>query len=572
VRHALHLFFTFKGVRWWLVVLCLFISSFLEGIGILSVVPLFSVVLDANDEQPSELTRIAQTVFDTLGLQLEFGPVLAWVVTFLVLNSVFRLFANRLVAFAITDVVTDLRERVTREFFRVGWRFIVQHPVGRVSAVIGTEAGRVGRAYEIAATFITQVIQTSVYLTIAFVVSWPAAVLAVVVAGIITGALYFLVGITRKAGRRQTKRMRELMIYLSDTLNNLKPLKAMGKETTFASLLESKIHSVRKELRRSITAGVTMKSGQEILVTIAMGIGFFIAVTVWQVQIVELVIVGAVLSRSLNGFNKIQSMVRKAAGVEAPYVAIKKLFKETKRARDPNSGRKKIAFERDIRFENVSFGYDEKLILDSVSMTVPAESITAVIGPSGVGKTTFADLIIGFYPVTDGRISIDGVEVADIDIGNWRRQIGYVPQELVLFHDTILANISLGDKRIGEREAREALEMAGAWPFVEQMPDGLSTIVGERGSKLSGGQRQRIALARALAAKPRLLIMDEVTSALDPETEREICQNIKTNLAGQVTILAITHRPAFLEIADHVYRIEGGQIHHEPSDSHLVNS
>ncbi len=274
MRHALTLFFTFKGVPWWLVVACLFVSSFLEGIGLLSVVPLFYVVLDNKSGEQSELTRIAQNVFDTLGLQLEFGPLLAWIVMFLVLNSIFTLFANRLVSFAITDVVTDLRTRVIHEFFQVGWRFIIQHPIGRVSAIIGSESDRVGRAYEIAATFVTQVIQVVVYLVIAFVVSWPAAVLAIIVGGVIAIALQFLVRTTRKAGRRQTQRMRELMVYLSDTLNNLKPLKAMGKEKAFVSLLEGKVLSVKKELRRSITAGATMKSGQEILVTLSMGVGF----------------------------------------------------------------------------------------------------------------------------------------------------------------------------------------------------------------------------------------------------------------------------------------------------------
>jgi len=552
-------------------VACLFLSSFLEGIGLLSVVPLFYVVLDDKTGERSELTQLAQTVFDKLGLNLEFGPLLLWIVMFLVMNSVFRLFADRLVAFAIANVVTDLRGRVVREFFKVGWRFIIQHPVGRVSAIIGTEANRVGRAYEIAATFVTQVIQAVVYLGVAFVVSWPAAVLAIVVAAIIAVSLNFLVQITRKAGRRQTKRMRELMVYLSDTLINLKPLKAMGKEASFVSLLEGKILSIKKELRRAVTAGVTMKSGQEILITISLGIGFFVAITMWNVPIVELVIVGAVLSRSLNGFNKMQSMVRKAAGVEAPYLAIQELFRQTAKAHEKNEGKRQVTLEREIVVGNVSFGYDDALVLESVSMSIPVGSITALVGPSGAGKTTLADLIIGFYPPREGRILIDGTALQDVDMNHWRGQIGYVPQELVLFHDSILANISLGDERIGEREARKALETAGAWHFMEQLPNGLMTVVGEKGSKLSGGQRQRIALARAIAAKPRLLIMDEVTSALDPETEREICQNIKTNLAGEMTILAITHRPAFLEIADHIYRIEGGQMHEEPSDKHLVN-
>jgi ATP-binding cassette subfamily C protein len=137
--------------------------------------------------------------------------------------------------------------------------------------------------------------------------------------------------------------------------------------------------------------------------------------------------------------------------------------------------------------------------------------------------------------------------------------IGYVPQELVLFHDTIFANIALGDPSVGEAEVREALKAAGALDFVEAMPDGLQTQVGEKGTKISGGQRQRIALARALVTRPHILILDEVTSALDPETERAIVANIRA-LRGGSTIIAITHRPALLEIADQVYALSDGQV------------
>jgi ATP-binding cassette subfamily C protein len=137
--------------------------------------------------------------------------------------------------------------------------------------------------------------------------------------------------------------------------------------------------------------------------------------------------------------------------------------------------------------------------------------------------------------------------------------LGYVPQELVLFHDTVFSNIALGAPEIGEDEVREALKAAGALDFVESMPEGLHTPVGEKGSKISGGQRQRIALARALVMKPRLLILDEVTSALDPETERAIVENILA-LRGQSTVIAITHRAAFLDIADRIYELDNGRV------------
>jgi ATP-binding cassette subfamily C protein len=196
-------------------------------------------------------------------------------------------------------------------------------------------------------------------------------------------------------------------------------------------------------------------------------------------------------------------------------------------------------------------------VLHAVSLIVPTGQVTVLTGPSGAGKTTIADLILGLYQPDQGRVLVDDVPLREIDLASWRSLVGYVPQELVLFHDSIFANVALGERRIGEAEVQHALEVAGAWDFVRRLPDGLMTHVGESGAKLSGGERQRIALARALVAKPRLLILDEVTSALDPDTEWQICRGIR-ELSGEMAVLAITHRPAFLDIADVIYRVEGG--------------
>ncbi len=207
------------------------------------------------------------------------------------------------------------------------------------------------------------------------------------------------------------------------------------------------------------------------------------------------------------------------------------------------------------RFERLRFGFGDELVLDDVTVEAPANCLTVITGASGVGKTTVTDLLLGLYSPQGGRILIDGVPLNEIDIHAWRKMVGYVPQELALFHDTILANVTLGDAAIREPDAIDALKTAGAWDFVERLPAGIHTTVGERGLQLSGGQRQRIALARALAVKPRLLILDEVTSALDPKTEAEICQNVR-QLAGDLTIIAITHQSAWVDIADRVYHFD----------------
>jgi ATP-binding cassette subfamily C protein len=198
-------------------------------------------------------------------------------------------------------------------------------------------------------------------------------------------------------------------------------------------------------------------------------------------------------------------------------------------------------------------------VLKDVSLEIPAGRITTLIGESGSGKTTIADLLLGLFVVDSGQITLDGVALKDVDLKRWRGMVGYVPQEVLLFNSTIFDNIVLGDPAISEADVKRALEEAGALAFVNALPDGIHAPVGESGAMLSGGQRQRIALARALVHRPALLILDEATSALDPETEAEICQTVQRQ-AGKLTVLAITHQPAWVTIADRVYRVVEGSV------------
>ena len=185
--------------------------------------------------------------------------------------------------------------------------------------------------------------------------------------------------------------------------------------------------------------------------------------------------------------------------------------------------------------------------------------MTLLIGPSGTGKTSTVDLIAGLLQPQSGAVYIDGVPLTFIDLKAWRNAIGYVPQEMLLLHESVFANVTLGDTALTEEDVQAALRAAEAWAFVQNLPAGMATRVGERGARLSGGQRQRIAIARALVHAPQLLILDEATTALDPESEAAICQTVQ-RLRGTMTILAISHQPALLDIADHVYRLEDGDL------------
>ena len=222
---------------------------------------------------------------------------------------------------------------------------------------------------------------------------------------------------------------------------------------------------------------------------------------------------------------------------------------------------------------NHSFGKGElrKQILFDVSTEIQAGEIVIVTGPSGSGKTTIIDLTIGLLQPQRGRVLLDGVPLQDINIKQWRSMIGYVPQDTVLLHDSIIHNVTLGDPELSVDDAQQALRAVGAWDFVSRLSHGLDTIVGERGGKLSGGQRQRIVIARALINQPRLLILDEATSALDTESEEAVRQTMEA-LKGQLTILAISHNRAMVQAADHVYQLSkaGALLLDEESQSGLT--
>jgi ATP-binding cassette subfamily C protein len=190
---------------------------------------------------------------------------------------------------------------------------------------------------------------------------------------------------------------------------------------------------------------------------------------------------------------------------------------------------------------------------------VPPHAVTTVLGASGAGKTTIADVLIGLNRPDQGRVLVGDIDLEEIDTVAWRRQLGYIPQETVLFNDTIGNNVTLSDEAISQDSVIAALKAADAWDFVSALPGGIDYVIGVRGSRLSGGQRQRLSIARALCNNPQFLILDEATSALDRETAVEIANGIR-KLIGEKTILAITHQPIWVDAADRVYEMRAGVV------------
>ena len=559
MKSILKIFFHAYKTKPALVLICLVLAGFAEALGIMTLLPAVSQMTGGVQENSSPLNGLVHQTLNNLGIDPVFENLLMIVISFLVLKSLLSLLALTYVGFQVAKVATNLRTTLIDNLMNARWAYFTEQRVGRIANAVSNDATRAGTAYMVAARFIAYAIQGLSYVVVAVFLSWKLAAVGVAVGASIALILGVLIKLSRKAGARQTRRTSDLVTYLSDTLNNIKPLKAMARYDSFSRLFKTKIGGLKRALRGQIIAQYGRYYGEEIITFISLGTVLYLAKEVWQTPIAEIGVMGIVCFQMVSIIGKMQRYLQRAVELESAYWSVQNLIDEAHRQVELRPGEREATLTQAITFHDVTFAYSDLPILSRLNLTIPAGKITVLRGPSGSGKTTIVDLAIGFYRAQSGEIRIDGSPIDTVSIHQWRNMIGYVPQELTLFHDTIFANVTLGDTEYDDTHVEAALRKADAWEFVSGLPEKMQTVVGEHGAKISGGQRQRIALARALITNPRLLILDEVTSALDPETELEICNNIKS-LSNEFTVLSITHRPIWSKIADHLYEVGGGQV------------
>lgn len=547
-----------------LMVGCLLLGALAEGLGLSSILSLLTLTTEGGTptltgKGHSQAGHVVSQFFSWLGLSPSIGVLLLFVVACMSLKAALVLVAQKQVGYTVAQVATDLRLALIRAILSARWEYYLRQPVGGIATAFASEASRAARSYLQSTTIIAQIIETLVYVTLALMISWPVALGAMVVGFAILTLLARFVRMTRRSGKRQTGLMRAVVARMTDVLYGVKPLKAMARESLLGHIMERETHDLNQVLRREVWSKEVLKALQEPLVVTALALGLYLALTYWSLPLTSLLMLGLLFNRSINSLNKIQRQYQEMLASESALWSLRSTIERSENAREVIHGIPLPLLTHAIILRDVHFSYGEQPVLRGVSLTIPVRHITVVVGPSGAGKTSIADLIVGLLRPQAGDVWLDDVPLSDVDLHAWRRMVGYVPQETFLLHESVLMNVTLGDPAISEAEAEVALRAAEAWDFVAAMPDGIHTAVGERGARLSGGQRQRIAIARALVHRPQLLILDEATASLDPVSEAAICATVRT-LRGKTTILAISHQPALLEVADSVYRIEGGKM------------
>lgn len=544
-------------------IFCLFFASVAEGFGLLLLLPVIGVVTgETGQGNGNNLFGVGDYLIQFLsnvGLKPTMGPLLIIIVLCIAFKSIFLLAARAQVGYTVAHVATDLRLTLLRNLLAAKWEYFVRQPVGSLANSVGSEAIRASLGYMEGAKAVSFVVQAVIYAGVAFLVDWKATLGVLAAGAIVLYALNRLVRMTRQAGQRQTRLMTSLIARLTDSLQSVKPLKAMAREELVGPLLGSDTRRLSKALRREVISTEALSSIQDLVFAILIAAGLYVALDTMNLPFNAIMVMVLVMAKLLTSLAKTQRQYQRMRSFDSAFWSIQAAIEGAKRDCEVAPGGLTPLLEKSLRLDKVTFGYETTQVLWDASLSIPAGSFTAIVGPSGAGKTTIADLFTGLIRPQQGHVWIDDLLLEQVDLRQWRRMIGYVPQETFLLHDSVFLNVTLGDANLTEADAEEALCAAGAWDFVRALPMGIRSSVGERGAALSGGQRQRIAIARALVHRPKLLILDEVTSALDHDSEAAICRTLQ-GLRGQLTILAISHQPAIVQAADSVYRLERGHV------------
>jgi ATP-binding cassette subfamily C protein len=553
--------------RWQLLaaVLIMTFTSLTEGVGVALLFPILQVAGFnlANQGHVGHYTGEVRAllVYSGLSPSLWLATLLLIFMLLMALRSLFSRVQSVLTFRTVLSYELALSRRLYQAIINADWLFLVRRRSSDFTHALTAELTRVSTCTYLLIGTVSNAILALVYIAIALKLS--AGMTSLVLA---TGAILLLVSrrwmrAVHASGTAVSESVSEVYASATEHLQNLKAMKFYDAQSSdlamFSSLQSSALQQSLESTRSQAAAAFWFEAGS----LLVLGGIIFASLQILNVAPASILLLLAVFTRLIPrlaaGQNQLQAFLSELPAFEN----LMTIYREcVANAEVPGAAGPGPSLAHEIRLERVGFRYDAQrpMVLADLSLTIAAGKVTAIVGSSGAGKSTVADLVNGLLTPLTGRVLVDGAELTAQSARAWRRNVGYVAQDTVLFHDTVRANLRWAKPEASEQEMRESLSLAAA-EFVFELPQGLDTTVGDRGMLLSHGQRQRIALARALLRKPGLLILDEATSSLDLDNEKRILDAIE-HLQGRTTVLLIAHRVSAIQRAEMIYVIDNGSV------------
>ena len=532
----------------------------LEGINIGLLLPLLEELQSAEQGEGHWISRAIGYVFNGIGIPLNLNTILLSL-GLLVLGVVALKYVRLILAAKLREgYLAWIRSEYMRVLLDADLAYFHSEKLGVMTDTLATQSHRAASSISDAIEVVATTALVSTYLVGAFLIS-PVLTAGALVALLIVsiGVQYFIT----MAGRGATIRVgRDYAMQVAgvENLSGIQVVKSFLLERIRLADYTRKSEEVRESNYYLDRNRSRMGVIQEALLFAIIGGIIFMGISVFDLSFAVIVALLFVLYRmmpkvtSLHGLR--QSLAESLAGVHAVTVAME----QPSRSRITSGTKPFVRLQSRIELDEVRFSYDRGAeVLEGISFSIPAGEMTAIVGASGAGKSTLVDLLLRFYDPDQGSVLVDGVDLRELELASWRRSIGVVSQDVFLFNDTVANNIALGRQGATKESIIDAARRAYAHDFIEELPQGYETQIGDRGWNLSGGERQRIALARAIMEKPSILILDEATSSLDSESERLI-QVYMNEIRGTCTMIVVAHRTSTIREADRIVVLQDGKI------------
>jgi len=543
--------------------------SCFDAAAILTLAPVVDLLMGADSTATSAITKQMERVLTFLGIPMTLWSALAAFFVFNVVKNAFAIFALYTVQRTKFVILRHYMLGTFDDFFSARWRFFSEQKQGTLVNTFLHEVNVVGEAVIKMAQFLSTIIQIVLLLAVPFMISWQLTSLSLLGAGVI--AIPFLIAgrISYRFGKQTTSTSNDMYGILQESCATAKIVQGFGNQARNRGMFSEAFDCYRRAMVKGETLNSSILHLYQPLGLVILIIALLAAQRL-NVPISETAVLIYALMKTLPSVGTLTSLKASLENFTPSYEQMMRLRKVAREDRQPEGGRPFATLGSGIEVKNVSFTYPGRdMVLNDISLSIPAGKMTAVVGESGCGKSTLLDMLMGFNMIERGDVLIDGVSLKDYDQSSYRQRIGYVPQDAVLFNMSIRDNILWAQANATDETLAEALRLANAQMFIDEFPDGIDTLAGDRGVRLSGGQIQRIALARAILRRPELLILDEATSALDSQSETLI-QDAIAEIARDTTIIVVAHRLSTVKMADTIVVLDEGAIVEQGTYDELI--
>ena len=537
-----------------------FLNGFFEGIGISAIIPFLSFIGQNRLGNVDLISRSIEKFFIFLHVPFTLKFLLLFIMVLIFLKAAVLFLTNFITSVVTANYEKDLRNDLFRLTVESSWPHLIKQKVGHLDQLLTTYvssgSGLLFGVVSAALIFTKMIVYIFVALNLSVIITLFALAL-----GLLTFLVFKPLFLKNRILSRQlAETYKELAHFVNEHIIGMKTIKAMFADAPVVqrgrdSFAKFKNLNISLSLAKNITTASIQPIGFIFIIAV---FSFSYKTNLFNLASFAVIVyaINQIFSQIQIGQAQLHSMIS-----GAPYLKSLLDYKETAAShKEAGRGGKKFVFKNSLDFTDVNFGYKlGRETIKQINFSVKPGQMVGIIGPSGAGKTTVVDLLLRLFQPDVGRILLDGVDINDIGLKQWRANIGYVAQDIFLLNDTIENNIRFYNNRLTLAEIEKFSKVANIFEFISGLPDKFSTVVGERGILLSGGQRQRIILARVLARNPSLLILDEATSALDNESERQIQEAIE-GLKGKITVLTIAHRLSTVRRCDLLLILKDGKI------------